>query len=226
MKIKLSYLFILLYTLVSCQEKSVINDLKFSNYEGHPKKITEIVTFANQNIDKSTSYFDKDGFLTKIESYNLFKSEFPDQRLLSDILTYDVKNKAKRHFKSMNAESKKVDATGYFEKVSDSLYRRISTSDKPPMSLNKLLYLDKNNFLIKTEETGNFNGTPINNTMIYTYTNGVKSGMLVEDLVNHKKTKMMYKNVKLDPQGNFLYEELVDDHGALQLKTERTFEYY
>lgn len=226
MKIKLSYLFILLYILVSCQETSVINDLKFSNYAGNPKKITEIVTFPNQNIDKSISYFDKDGFLTKIESYNLAKSEFPDQRLLSDILIYDVKNKAKRHFKSMNAESKKVSATGYFEKVSDSLYRRISTSDTPPMSLNKLLYLDNNNRLIKTEETGNFNGTPINTTMVYTYTNGVKRGILVEDPVNHKITKMLYKNVKLDPQGNFVYEELVDDHGTLQLKTEREFEYY
>ncbi|AZA77194.1 hypothetical protein EG347_06595 [Chryseobacterium sp. G0186] len=228
MKIKLSYLFILLCILVSCQEKSVINDLKFSNYAGNPKKITEIVTFANQNMDKSISYFDKDGFLTKIESYNLAKSEFPDQRLLSDILIYDAKNKTKRYFKSIDAESKKVGATGYFEKVSDSLYRRVSTSDTPtpPMSLNKLLYLDNNNRLIKTEETGNFNGTPINTTMVCTYINGVKSGILVEDLVNHKKTKMLYKNVKLDPQGNFVYEELVDDYGTLQLKTEREFEYY
>lgn len=226
MKITLSYLFIVLYTLVSCQEKSVFNDLKFSNYEGRPKKITEIVTFSNQDVDKSISYFDKDGFLTKIESYNTINSEFPDRRLISDILIYDIKNKAKRTFKSMNAKSKKVDVTGYFEKVSDSLYRRISISDTPPMSLNKLLYLDKNNRLIKTEETGNFNGTPVNNTMVYTYTNGIKSGMLVEDRAKHKKNKLTYKNVKSDSQGNFLYEELVDDHGTLELKTERVFEYY
>lgn len=226
MKIKLSYLLILLYTLVSCQEKSIINDLKFSNYSGHPKKITETVTFANQDIDKSISYFDKDGFLTKIESYNIVRSEFPDKRLISDILTYDVTNKAKRHFTSINAENKKVGATGYFEKVSDSLYRRVSNSDAPPMSLNKLLYLDKNNRLIKTEETGNFNGTPIHSIILYTYSKGAKSEMTVEDLAHHKKNRLICKNLNPDSQGNFLYEELVDEHGTVHLKTEREFEYY
>ncbi|MEG0927513.1 hypothetical protein [Chryseobacterium sp.] len=226
MKIKLSYLFIVLYTLASCQEKTIVNDLKFSNYKGHPKKITEIVTFANQNFDKSISYYDKDGFLTKVESYNSINNEFPDQRELSDILIYDVKNKAKRSFKTMNAENKEVGATGYFEKVSDMLYRRVSNVDTPPISLNKLLYLDPNNYLIKTEETGNFNGKTIHNIIIYTYTNGAKSGLVFEDAANHKKNKLTYKNIKSDPQGNFLYEELVDDQGTLQLKTEREFEYY
>lgn len=226
MKIKLSYLFIVLYSLVSCQEKPIINDLTFSNYAGHPKKVTEITTFSNQNIDKSISYFDKDGFLTKIERYNLAKSEFPGKRLISDIIIYDSKDKAKRYFESMNAENKKVGAKGYFEKISDSLYRRVSNSDAPSMSLNKLLYLDKNNRLVKTEETGNFNGTPIKNVIIYTYINAVKSEMHVENLIHHQKNKIMYKNVKLDSHGNSVYEELVDDLGTLDQKTEREFEYY
>ncbi|WP_223605564.1 hypothetical protein [Chryseobacterium sp. OSA05B] len=226
MNIKLSYLFILLYALVSCQEKSIVNDLTFSNYVGHPKKITEIVTFANQNTDKSISYFDKDGFLTKKESYNVAKSESPGKRMMSDILIYDSKDKAKRHFETINAENKNVQAKGYFEKVSDSLYRRVSNSEITVMSLNKLLYLDKNNRLAKTEETGHFNGTPIKNIIIYSYTNDVKSEMLFEDLMNHKKSRLIYKNIKLDRYGNSVYEELVDDHGTLQQKIEREFEYY
>lgn len=226
MKIKLSYLFIVLYTLVSCQEKSVVNDLKFSNYSGHPKKVTQIVTYASKDIDKSISYYNKDGFLTKVESYNTINDEFPDKREISDILIYDVTNKANRSFKTMNAASKEVSATGYFEKVSDMLYRRVSNVDTPPISLNKLLYLDKNNRLIKTEETGNFNGKTIHNIIIYTYTNGVKSEMLVEDPIRHKTNKLTCKNLKPDPQGNFLYEELIDDQGTIQLKTEREFEYY
>ncbi|MCQ9637818.1 hypothetical protein MP478_00310 [Chryseobacterium sp. WG14] len=226
MKIQLSYLFILLYTLVSCQEKSTINDLKFSNYSGHPKKITEIITFSNQNIDKSISYFDKDGFLTKIESFNLAKSEFPDKRFISDITQYKSQGKAKRYFETINPENKKIEGKGYFEKISDSLYKRVSNFNVDSTSLNKLFYFDKNNRLIKTEETGNFNGRPVNNTISYTYINSVKNEMLFEDLINHKTFKIIYKNVKLDPYANSVYEELVDDHGTLQQKVVREFEYY
>lgn len=226
MKIKLSYIFILLHTLVSCQEKSIINDLKFSNYSGHPKKITEIITFSNQKIDKSISYFDKDGFLIKIEYYNLTKSESPDERFITKIIKYNSKDKAKRYFESINPENKKIEAKGYFEKITDSLYKRVSNSNVYNISLNKLFYFDKNNKLIKTEETGNFNKSNINNTIFYTYTNTEKKEMIIEDLINQKKSKILYKNIKLDQNANSLYEELFDDNGILQQKIEREFEYY
>ncbi|PWN64244.1 hypothetical protein C1634_006510 [Chryseobacterium viscerum] len=226
MKIKLSYLFIILYTLVSGQGKSIINDLEFSNYSGHPKKVTEIITFSPQNINKSISYFDKEGFLTKIERYNSTTIEFPDKRLISDFLIYDSKDKAKRHFKSINPGNKKIETTGYFEKISDSLYKRVSNAADHKMSLTKLFYFDKNNRLIKTEETGNFYETPINNTILYTYTNAIKSEMLLEDAIQQKKSQLIYKNVKLDANSNSIYEELVDDKGIVQQKIERAFEYY
>lgn len=226
MKIKLGYLFMVLYTLVSGQEKSIINDLKFSNYSGHPKEITEIITFSPQNIDKSISYFDKDGFLTKAERYNASQSEFPDKRFISDIITYDSKDKAKRYFETVNPENNKTQAKGYFEKISDSQYKRVSNSEVYDVSLNKLFYFDKNNRLIKTEETGTFSGTPIHTTISYTYTNTVKKEMLVEDIINQKKSKIIYKNVKLDQHGNAVYEELVDDHGTLKQKIKREIEYY
>lgn len=225
MKIKLSSLFILLYALVNCQGKP-INDLKFSNYSGHPKTITEIITFSNQNMDKSIYYFDKDGFLIKIERYNATQSEFPDKRLINNIITYNSKDKAKRYFESTNPGNKKIESNGYFEKISDSLYKRVSNSAVHKMSLVKLFYFDNNNRLVKTEETGNFNDAPINTTIIYTYTNTVKSEMLLEDVIRQKKSKFIYKNVQLDQNANSVYEELVDDQGTLQQKIERVFEYY
>lgn len=226
MKIKLSYIFILLHALVSCQEKSIINDLKFSNYSGHPKKITEIITFSNQKIDKNISYFDKDGFLIKIEYYNLTKSESPNERFITKIIKYNSKDKAKRYFESINPENKKIEAEGYFEKITDSLYKRVSNSNTYNISLNKLYYFDKNNKLIKTEETGNFNESNINNTILYTYTNTGKKEIILEDLISQKKSKIFYKNIKLDQNANSIYEELFDDNEILQQKTEREFEYY
>jgi hypothetical protein len=94
------------------------------------------------------------------------------------------------------------------------------------MKLNKLFYFDKNNRLIRTEETGNFDQTKINNTITYTYTHAVKSETLLEDLINQKKSRIIYKNVKLDQHANAVYEELFDDNGTLQQKIEREFEYY
>ena len=226
MKIKLSYLFILLYTLVSCQENSIINDLKFSNYSGHPKKITEVITFSNQNINENISYFDKEGFLTKIEYYNVIKIKSSHDRLINEITTYNSKDKAKRYFEVINPETKKIVTNGYFEKISDSLYKRVSSATDHNISLHKLFYFDKNNRLIKTEETGNFYETPINSIILYTYTNTLKNEILFENLTNQKKSKHIYKNVKLDPNANSVYEEIVDDHGVLQQKIERKFEYY
>jgi hypothetical protein len=226
MKIKLSYFFILLYTLVSCQESSVINDLKFSNYSGHPKKITETTTFSNQNSNESVSYFDKEGFLTKIEYYNRIKVGSSNERLINEIITYNSKDKAKRYFEVINPETKKIVTNGYFEKISDSLYKRVSKATDHNISLNKLFYFDRNNRLIKTEETGNFYETPINNIILYSYTNTIKNEMLFENLINKKKSKHILKNVKLDSNANSVYEELVDDHGILQQKIKREFEYY
>ncbi|WP_347216202.1 hypothetical protein [Chryseobacterium sp.] len=226
MKTTLSYLFIVLYTFVSCQEKSVINDLQISNYSGHPKKVTEFITFSTQNTNKSISYFDKEGFLTKIEYYNATQTEAPNERFIDLIVTYNSKDKTKRYFESTNPKNNKVDGKGYFEKVSDSVYRRISNTVDHKMSLNKLIYFDKNNRPIKTGETGTFYGTPINNIILYTYTKGLKYEMLTEDLTNHKKSRLTFKNVKLDTKSNPVYEELVDEHGSLQQKVERAFEYY
>ncbi|MBB6370514.1 hypothetical protein [Chryseobacterium shigense] len=223
MKTKLSYLFILLYTLVSSQENSVINDLKFSNYSGHPKKITEVITFLPDNIYKSISYFDKEGFLTKIEYYNA-ESEPSHKRSINKVINYNSKDKAKRYFEAFNPGNKKTETTGYFEKISDSLYKRVSENPFRSISLTKLFYFDKNNRLIKTEETGNFFETPVNSTIFYTYT--PKKETLLEDAVKQKKSKLIYQNVKLDQHENPVYEELTDDHGALQQKIEREFEYY
>ncbi len=226
MKTKLSYLFILLYALVSGQEKSIINDLKFSNYFGHPKTITEIITYSPENSYKNISYYDKEGFLTKVEYYNAIGSGPSQERSINKIITYNSKDKAKRYFEAFNPGNKKIETTGWFEKVSDSLYKRVSNNSAHNISLSKLFYFDKNNRLIKTEETGNFFETPVNSTIFYTYINEMRSETLLEDATKQKKSKLVYKNVKLDPQANSIYEELADDQGTIQQKTERVFEYY
>lgn len=226
MKIKLCCIFILLHTLVSCQENVIINDLKFSNYSGNLKKVTEIITFSNHNIDKSISHYDKDGFLVKIEYYNLTKSESPNERFLNKIINYNSKNKEKRYFESINPENNKIEAEGYFEKITDSLYKRVSKSNIYNISLSKLFYFDKNNKLIKTEETGNFKESKINNIITYSYNNSEKEEIVVEDMINNKKSTLFYDNIKLDHNFNSIYEELFDNGGVLQQKIEREFEYY
>ncbi len=226
MKLKLCYIFILVHTLVSSQESVIINDLKFYNYSGNPKKVTEIITFSNHDIDKSISYFDKDGFLIKVEYYNLTKSEAPNKRFLNKIINYNSKNKEKRYFTSVLTENNKIEGEGYYEKITDSLYKRVSKFNVYKISLSKLIYFDKKNKIIKTEETGNFREAKINTTITYTYNNSEKEGMVVEDFINNTKTILFYDNIKLDNNFNAVYEELFDNGGVLQQKIEREFEYY
>jgi len=214
------------HTLVSSQESVIINDLKFYNYSGNPKKVTEIITFSNHDIDKSISYFDKDGFLIKVEYYNLTKSEAPNKRFLNKIINYNSKNKEKRYFTSVLTENNKIEGEGYYEKITDSLYKRVSKFNVYKISLSKLIYFDKKNKIIKTEETGNFREAKINTTITYTYNNSEKEGMVVEDFINNTKTILFYDNIKLDNNFNAVYEELFDNGGVLQQKIEREFEYY
>lgn len=226
MKLNLSYIFILLHTLVSSQENVTINDLKFYNYSGNPKKVTEIITFSNKDIDKSISYFDKDGFLVKVEYYNLTKSEAPNKRFLNKIINYNSKNKEKRYFTSTLTDKNKIEGEGYYERITDSLYKRVSKFNVYNLSLSKLIYFDKNNKIIKTEETGSFREAKINTTITYSYNNSQKEGMVVEDFINNTKTILFYDKIKLDHNFNAVYEELFDNGGVLQQKIEREFEYY
>ena len=226
MKLNLSYILILLHTLVSSQENVIINDLKFYNYSGNPKKVTEIITFSNNDIDKSISYFDKDGFLVKVEYYNLTKSEAPNKRFLNKIINYNSKNKEKRYFTSTLTDKNKIEGEGYYERITDSLYKRVSKFNVYNLSLSKLIYFDKNNKIIKTEETGSFREAKINTTITYSYNNSQKEGMVVEDFINNTKTILFYDKIKLDHNFNAVYEELFDNGGVLQQKIEREFEYY
>ena len=47
----------------------------------------------------------------------------------------------------------------------DSLYKRVSKFNIYNISLSKLIYFDKSNKIIKTEETGNFREAKINTTL-------------------------------------------------------------
>ena len=226
MKLKLCYVFILFHTIVSSQGNIIINDLKFYNYSGNPKKVTEIITFSNHDIDKSISYFDKEGYLVKVEYYNLTKSEAPNKRFLNKVINYNSKNKEKRYFTSVLTDKNKIEGEGYFEKITDSLYKRVSKFNVYNISLSKLIYFDKSNKIIKTEETGNFREAKINTTITYSYNNSEKAGMVVEDFINNTKTILFYDNIKLDHNFNAVFEELFDNGGVLQQKIEREFEYY
>lgn len=226
MKLKFCFIFIILHTLVSSQQNKIINDLKILNYSGNPKKVTELITFSNHYIDKSISYFDKDGFLIKTEYYNLTKNEVPNKRFLNKIITYNSKNKEKRYFTSITTENNKIEGEGYYEKITDSLYKRVSKSNTYNISLSKLIYFDKNNKIIKTEETGNFRDAKINTTITYSYNTSGKVDVVVEDFINNNNTTLFYDKIKLDHNLNATYEELIDSSGILQQKIEREFEYY
>ena len=89
-----------------------------------------------------------------------------------------------------------------------------------------MFYFDKSNKIIKTEETGNFKESKINNTITYSYSNSEKEEIVVEDLINNKNSTLFYDNIKLDHNFNSIYEELFDNGGVFQQKIDREFEYY
>ena len=237
MKSKLNYIIIMLLILVSCQNSSIINDLQFLNYSSHPKKITETRTFPNsinvfgkdEKINKSVSvfYFTKDGFLTKVENYSLSRDESLNEKDIDEIFKYNSRNKEKRYFRHIMGESEMIIAEGYLEKISDSLYTRVSESKIFNTSNDKLFYFDKNNRIKKTEQTGFlYSSSELNIVVHYTYTDNLLTQTNREDFINQTKSKTIIKNQKLDQRGNPIYEELYDENDTLIQKVERIFEYY
>jgi hypothetical protein len=242
MKSKLNYIILMLLILisyqVSCQNSSIINDLHFLNYSNHPKKITETRTFPNsinvfgkdEKINKSVSvyYFTQDGFLTKVELYTFSGNESLnelDEKDIDEIYKFNSSNKSKRHFK--NIRSGMIIAEGYLEKISDSLYTRVSESKIFNTSNDKLFYFDKNNRIRKTEHTGfMYSSNELNSVVHYTYTENLLAETNTEDLITQTKSKTIIKNRKLDQRGNPIYEELYDENDTLKQKVKRVFEYY
>lgn len=241
MKSKLNYIIIILIILVSnqvsCQNNSIINDLQFLNYSNHPKKIIETRTFSNsrnvigkdEKVNKYVSvfYFTKDGFLRKVELYTLSRNEFLDEKNTDEIYKYNSSNKSKRYFKNIIGGSGMISAEGYLEKISDSLYTRVSESKIFNTSNEKLIYFDKNNRIKKTEHTGVlYSNIELNSVDHYTYTNNLLTQINSEDFVTQTKSKTIIKNRKLDKKSNPIYEELYDENDTLEQKVERIFEYY
>lgn len=241
MKSKLNYIIIMLLILVSCQvscqNSSIINDLHFLNFSSHPKKITETRTFSSslnvigkdEKINKFVNvfYFTKDGFLTKVEQYTLSQNEALNEKDIDEIIKYNSRNKEKRYFRTIMGGSGMISAEGYLEKISDSLYTRVSESKIFNTSNDKLFYFDKNNRIKKTEHTGIlYSDSEINFVVHYTYTDNLLTQTNSEDIINQTKSKTIVKNRKLDQRGNPIYEELYDENDTLKQKVERVFEYY
>jgi hypothetical protein len=207
---------------VNCQNKS-INDLEFSNFVGKPKKITETITSNGNILDKNITFYSDDGFIIKTEHYNLTKSDFPNKRFLNQLTTNDFKDKNKRKLKNVNIVNKKIESEGVFEKISDSLYRRISKSEFT--HLEKLFYFNKDNKLIKTEERGLFNGLEIKTNFSYFYLNNHYDYIIFENIIRKVKMKLTFSNSKYDKMNNLVYYELIDANGNLIQKIEREIEY-
>jgi hypothetical protein len=241
MKSKLNNIILMLLILVSyqlsCQNSSIINDLHFLNYSNHPKKITETRTFPSsinvigkdEKINKSVGifYFTKDGFLTKVEYYSLKGNESLNEKNIDEIFKYNSWNKDKRYFRTIMGESGMISDEGYLEKISDSLYTRVSESKFFNTSNKKLFYFDKNNRVKKTEHTGFlFIDSEINIVVHYSYTDNLLTQTNREDFINQTRSKTITKNQKLDQKGNPIYEELYNENDTLIQKVERIFEYY
>lgn len=149
----LTFFMVMFANQIYCQSKQ-INDLTFLNLVGKPKIISEITISKGNIINKNIAYYNIDGYLKKVEHYNLTTSEFPNERFLNEITEYDFSDKKNRKFKTINNERNEIVLEGIVEKVADSIYKinNISKVSK----LEKKFYFDKDSKLLKTEEKGIF----------------------------------------------------------------------
>jgi len=218
----MTLIILMIIVQVNCQNK-FINDLEFSNFVGKPKKITETTTFNGNILDKNITFYSDDGYLIKTEHYNLTKSDSLNKRFLNQLTTNDFKDKNKRKFKTVNIDNKEIESEGVFEKISDTIYRKISKSEGA--HLEKLFYFNNDNKLIKTEEKGLFNGLKTKTNLSYFYSNNHYDYIIFENIIRNAKMKLTYSNSKYDKRNNLIYYELIDTNGNIIQKTEREIEY-
>jgi hypothetical protein len=221
-------IFLFLPCLIYGQKPNIINDLKFANIKGNPKKITETIFFGTVKKAslKKIFYYGDDGFLTKIEEYKVHYSQYPDSLFLGEISIYNNKNKLKRTYKKTDCITHKTLTEGVIEKVSDTVYKSTSVSKSINSSLGRVYLFDKNEQLISTQYGGNLFASPIKKIITYNYNNGKLEYIYVEDKIKGKEYKELYLNLKYDNKQNVIYEENFNEAKTLlNEKIIRFFEY-
>ncbi len=218
---------ITLLFLTNCySQKKFPSHWKLEGLNRKPKKMIEFVEtkIPENNIFKYVHFFDKNGYIQKIEVYLLIDDEYE----LSSI---------KINKKIDNSSFKSTSYNGYYEEISsigsekfiDNTIHSQYEIKNFPLVFATTKKLDKKHRVLEwTDTSTNSETNEVNYTISrkFLYHKKRISKIIVYDGKEKTTQTLFVRNEKLDKHSNFLYQELVTEDSKLHEITKREYVYY
>ena len=231
MKPELSLIILLVFNYLSCiGQQELPKDLDLEGLKGLPKQIVETSEVKPSNrLTKEIYYFDKQGFLTKIEHYNVYHKD-EDSLSLGDVTFYTNPVKNSRFSITVRNQSNDTIRLKDYNLINDSLININIVEYKN--SFNTIVWqkLDRENRIIKTTTriTDTLNKVvKVNSETEFIYIeDNLNELIITNDKTNGSSKSVMVKNEKKDKFGNFVYRELIDEDKTIVYIVKREYIYH
>ncbi|WP_394751341.1 hypothetical protein [Spongiimicrobium salis] len=231
MKSKLSLIILLIFTFFCCKgQQELPKDLDLEGLKGLPKRIVETSEIKPSNrLIKEIYYFNKQGFLTKMEHYNVYHKD-EDSLSLGDITFYTNPVKNSRFSITVRNQSNDTIRLKDYNLINDSLININIIEYKNSFNTKVSQKLNRENRIIKTTTkiTDTLNKVvKANSETEFIYIEGELNELIItNDKTNENSKSVMIKNEKKDEFGNFVYRELIDENETIVYIVKREYIYH
>ncbi len=220
-----------LITTVCCNaQKPFPKDVEFDDIKGYPKQIVETTNMVDINqTTKDIYYFDKSGYLQKIEHYNWYDTP-SDSLLLGDITHYKPIDSLSKRAITINQESQDTIRVKSYRMINDSIISLKIKEYKTAYKTNVIQQLDFQNRIISTKTT--ITDTLINKIKVYSTADFIYKGKdlkeiyIINDRAGDKPHKTLVKTVEKDSVSNFTHREYLDGTNTVVYTIKRRYVYY
>jgi hypothetical protein len=230
---KLLFIMMLSFITLSCKSSDgKPNSWKMYNLKGEVKKLTEVMTSPSYGpILKKEFYYNKKGYITKIEVYKNYNKETETYTLSETIFIGDLKD-GKQLMYSLGQENKDTIRTGEYVYVNDSIIEAQLNEPSPKNTVINIRFLldsEHRNKKIETKVMTNDTEKNVETSTEYAYENKVLSYITQSNNfegVSRKAEVSKAINEDLDKYGNPKMIKFIDQSGDIEYSLEKEYKYY
>lgn len=224
-------LLLIIVSFYSCNgQQKLPKDTALEGLKAQPKQIVETskINQTNQQF-KEVTYFNKQGFITKIEHYNIHHVD-TDSLELGDITWIKKPVNGSRSSATISHKSTDTIRVKHYQLVDHNSILVHVKEYKNLLQSNVNQLLDKKNRIIKTSSIVTDTVTKqvkVNSQTEFVYKNDELHELIItNDATNGKSKSIKIVNQKNDQHGNFIFRQYKDEQNTILYTLKREYVYY
>lgn len=222
-----------LITLSCKSSEGKPNSWKMYNLKGEVKKLTEVMMSPSRGVIlKKVFYYNKKGYITKVEVYKDYNEEKDTYKLSETIFIADLE-KGKQRMYSIGKDKKDTIRTGMYSYINDSIIEAKLVEPSPKNTVINIRFLLDSEYRNKKIETSVFENNKteaiVETSTEYVYTDKSLSHIIQSNNfegVSRKSEVSKAVNEDLDKFGNPKIIKFIDKSGDIEYSLEKVYEYY